>query len=170
VVNARRGTLPAGQELDVRLSDRLSSETARVEERFRATTVVDVVQDGRVLVPAGSPVEGVVSSVDKAGRLDRRGSLTLAFDRLRVRGREHRIRASTTGIFESGGLRDDVGTAGVGAGVGGVVGGLLGGLKGAIIGAAIGAGGAIAATEGRDVTIPAGAIVRIRMDSPVRIR
>jgi hypothetical protein len=53
--------------------------------------------------------------------------------------------------------------------VGGVVGGIIGGLKGAILGAAIGAGGAIAATDGKDISLPAGSIVRIRMDSPVRV-
>jgi hypothetical protein len=38
-----------------------------------------------------------------------------------------------------------------------------------VLGAAIGAGGAIAATEGKNVDLPAGSIIRIRMDSPVRL-
>src|SRR4051812_33882609 len=42
VTPADPGTLPAGQELDVRLQDPLSSETAVVEQRFEATTVVDL--------------------------------------------------------------------------------------------------------------------------------
>jgi hypothetical protein len=169
VPNSARGSIPVGQELDVRLSSSLSSETAQVEQRFQATTAVDLMQDGRVLVPAGSVVEGVVSDVDKAGRIDRDGSLTLTFDRIRVRGREHDMRASATQVFESRGIRAEAGTAGVGAGVGGVVGGLLGGVKGAILGAAIGAGGAIAATDGKDITLPAGSVVRIRFDTPVRV-
>jgi hypothetical protein len=169
VPSAARGSIPVGQEMDVRLSNSLSSETAQVEQRFEATTVVDLIQDGRVLVPAGSVVQGIVSGVDKAGRVDRDGSLTLSFDRIRVRGREHDMRATATQVFESKGIRAEAGTAGVGAGVGGVVGGLIGGLKGAIIGAAIGAGGAIAATDGKDVELPSGSIVRIRMDTPVRV-
>jgi hypothetical protein len=169
VPSSARGSIPVGQEMDVRLSTTLSSETAKVEQRFEATTVVDLIQDGRVLVPAGSVIQGVVSSVDKAGRVDRDGSLTLSFDRMRVRGRDHDIRATATQVFESKGIRAEAGTAGVGAGVGGVVGGIIGGLKGAIIGAAIGAGGAIAATDGKDIELPAGSIVRIRMDSPVRV-
>jgi hypothetical protein len=169
VPNSARGSIPVGQELDVRLSSSLSSETAQVEQRFQATTAVDLMQDGRVLVPAGSVVEGVVSDVDKAGRIDRDGSLTLTFDRIRVRGREHDMRASATQVFESRGIRAEAGTAGVGAGVGGVVGGLLGGVKGAILGAAIGAGGAIAATDGKDISLPAGSVVRIRFDTPVRV-
>jgi hypothetical protein len=169
VPSAARGVVPVGQEMDVRLGSSLSSETSKIEQRFEATTVVDLIQDGRVLVPAGSVVQGVVVDVDKAGRVDRDGALTLAFDRIRVRGRQHDIRATATQIFESRGIRDEVGTAGVGAGVGGVVGGIIGGVKGAIIGAAIGAGGAIAATDGKDISLPAGSIVRIRMDTPVSV-
>jgi len=169
VPSADRGSIPVGQEVDVRLSNSLSSETAKPEQRFEATTVVDLVQDGRVLVPAGSVVQGVVMDVDKAGRADRDGSLTLAFDRIRVRGREHDMRATATQVFESKGIRGEAGTAGIGAGAGAIVGGIIGGLKGAVIGAAIGAGGAIAATDGKDIDLPAGSIVRIRMDTPVRV-
>ena len=169
VPSSARGSIPVGQEMDVRLSNSLSSETATVEQRFEATTVVDLMQDGRVLVPAGSIVQGVVSGVDKAGRVDRDGSLTLSFDRISVRGREHDMRATATQVFESKGIRAEAGTAGVGAGVGGIVGGIIGGVKGAIIGAAIGAGGAIAATDGKDIELPAGSVVRIRMDTPVRV-
>jgi hypothetical protein len=169
VPSGDRGSIPVGQEIDVRLSNSLSSETAQVEQRFEATTAVDLMQDGRVLVPAGSVVQGVVSGVEKAGRLDRSGSLTLTFDRLRVRGRDVDMRATATQVFESKGIRGEAGTAGVGAGVGGVVGGLIGGVKGAILGAVIGAGGAIAATDGKDIDLPAGSVVRIRFDTPVRV-
>ena len=169
VNESRPGTIPAGQEVDVRLRSTLSSETAEVEQRFETTTVVDLVQNGRVLVPAGSVIRGVVSDVDKAGRVDRDGALTLTFDRLSVNGRERDIRGSATQIFESRGIREEGTVAGVGAGVGGIVGGIIGGVKGAVLGAVIGAGGAIAATDGKDITLPAGSIVRVRLDSPVRI-
>jgi hypothetical protein len=169
VNSSARGVIPVGQELDVRLQNTLSSETATVEQRFEATTAVDLMQDGRVLVPAGSTVRGVVSDVKRPGRVDRVGSLTLSFDRMTVRGREYTIRGMATNVFESGGIRDEVGTAGAGAGVGGVIGGLIGGLKGAVLGAVIGAGGAIAATEGKDIQLPAGSIIRIRLDSAVNV-
>jgi hypothetical protein len=164
------GTIPVGQEMDVRLRSTLSSETAQVEQTFDATTVVDLMQNGRVLLPAGTVMRGVVSGVEKAGRIDRSGSLTLTFDKLIVNGREHDIRGSATQIFESKGIRDEGTVAGAGAGVGGIVGGIIGGVKGAILGAVIGAGGAIAATDGKDITLPAGSIIRVRMDSPVRVR
>ena len=166
----RAGLIPAGQELDVRLQTALNSETATPEQRFEAVTAVDVMQNGTVLIPAGSVVRGVVTDVKRPGRIDRVGSLTLSFDQVTVRGRSYPIRAMATGVFESGGIREEAGTAGVGAGAGAIIGGLIGGVKGAVLGAVIGAGGAIAATEGKDVNIPAGSIVRIRMDSPVTIR
>jgi len=166
---SERGVIPVGQEIDVRLQSTLSSETSTVEQRFDATTVVDLMQDGRVLVPAGSIVRGVVADVKKPGRIERRGSLTLSFDQLIVGGREHPMRGLATQVFESGGIREEAGTIGVGAGVGGVIGGILGGVQGAVLGAVIGAGGAIAATEGKDVHLPAGSIVRIRLDSAVNV-
>jgi hypothetical protein len=168
---AARGVIPAGQEFDVRLQTPLSSETAKVEQRFESTTVADLRDGNRVLVPVGSVMRGVVSAVDPAGRgLDRKGSLTLSFDQLTVRGRTYDIRGMATQVFESRGVRDEAGTAGVGAGVGGVIGGVIGGLKGAVLGALIGAGGAIVATEGKDIELPAGTIVRVRLDSPVNLR
>src|SRR5262245_19639516 len=68
--------IPTGQEMDVRIEDELSSETAQVEQRFEATTMVDLYRGDRVLIPAGSVMRGVVSSVNKATRTDRKGSLT----------------------------------------------------------------------------------------------
>jgi hypothetical protein len=170
VNTSQPGMIPVGQELDVRLQTPLSSETSTVEQRFEATTVADIMQNGRVLVPAGSTVRGIVSGVKRPGRVDRVGSLTLSFDQLVVNGREYAIRGMATEIFESGGIRDEAGTAGAGAGVGAVVGGLLGGVKGAVLGAVIGAGGAVAATEGKDVQLPAGSIIRIRLDQAVNVR
>jgi hypothetical protein len=170
VTGAARGVLPVGQQIDVRLQDTLSSETAKTEQRFTSTTLVNLEQDGAVLVPAGSVVRGVVSSVNAAGRVDRSGSLTLAFDRITVNGRELPIRAMATQAFESRGVLDEGKTVGTAGAVGAIVGGIIGGLEGAVIGAAVGTGGVIAATDGKDVVLPAGTVVRIRLDSPVEVR
>jgi hypothetical protein len=170
VNSSQRGVIPAGQEIDVRLQQPLSSETATPEQRFEAVTAVDVTQNGTVLIPAGSLVRGVVTAVKRPGRVDRVGSLSLSFDQISVRGRSYPIRGMATQVFESGGIREEAGTAGVGAGAGAVIGGLLGGLKGAVLGAVIGGGGAIAATEGKDINLPAGSILRIRIDQPVNVR
>ena len=162
--------IPVGTEFDVRLQGSLNSGTAQVEDRFEATTLVDLRDGDRVLVPAGSVMRGVVSSVNKAGRLDRKGSLTVAFDRITINGRSFPIRATVTQALESEGIKGEAGKIGTGAGVGAIIGGILGGFKGALAGILIGGGGTIAATEGQDVNLPAGTILRVRVDSPVSLR
>ncbi|HUF22789.1 MAG TPA: hypothetical protein VMN81_01585 [Vicinamibacterales bacterium] len=163
------GEVPSGTEIDVRLSQPLSSETATVEQRFEAVTAADVYEDNRVLIPAGSRVRGVVSSVDSASRTDRRGSMTLAFDQITINGRTHEMRGTLTQVLEAD-KDNEVAKIGGGAGVGAIIGGIIGGLKGAIIGAVIGAGGTIAATEGSDVKLEEGTILRLRLEQPLRVQ
>ena len=160
--------IPVGTEMDVRLQQELSSETAAVEDRFEATTVVDLYDGERLIVPAGSVMRGVVSEVDQASRTDRRGALTLSFDQLTTNGRTYDIRASVTEALEAG-ISGEVGKIGAGAGIGAILGGILGGTKGAIAGILIGAGGTVLATEGNDVDLPVGTVMRVRFDSPVRV-
>jgi len=162
--------VPVGAELDVRLQAPLSSDTAQVEDRFTATTIVDLNSGNRALIPAGSVVRGVVTGVDKAGRVERRGRLVLSFDQITVNGRSYPIHATLTQALESEGIRGEVGKIGAGAGVGAIIGGILGGFKGALAGILIGAGGTVAATEGKDVELPAGTVLRLRFDSPVTVR
>jgi len=162
---AASGEVPSGTEFDVKLSRQLSSETAQVEDRFEATTLVDLMQGDRVLVPAGSMMRGVVSSVTKATRTERKGSMTIAFDQITVRGRNYPIHATVTEAIESEGIKGEAGKIGAGAGVGAIIGGILGGFKGAMAGILIGGGGTIAATEGKDVDLPPGTVLRVRLDS-----
>ncbi len=166
----RRNEVPAGTELDVRLERELSSGTAQVEDRFTATTVADLYQGNDVLIPAGSVLRGVVSSVNKATRTDRKGSLTVAFDQIAVRGRNYPIHATVTQALESEGIKGEAAKIGAGAGVGAIIGGILGGAKGALLGILIGGGGTIAATEGKDVVLPAGSVLRVKFDQPLVIR
>jgi hypothetical protein len=162
--------VPVGTEFDVRLQKALSSATAQVEDRFEATTMVDLKQGDRVVVPAGSMMRGIVSSVNKAGRIERKGSMTVAFDQITVRGRSYPIRATVTQAIESEGIKGEAGKIGTGAGVGAVIGAILGGAKGALAGILIGGGGTIAATEGKDVDLPPGTVLRVRMDSGLNLR
>lgn len=162
--------VPVGTEIDVRIQQALNSGTAQVEDRFEATTMVDLRQGERILVPAGSTLRGIVSSVNKAGRIERKGSMTVAFDRITVKGRDYPIRATVTEAIESEGIKGDAAKIGVGAGVGAIIGGILGGAKGAIAGILIGGGGTIAATEGKDVDLPSGTVLRVRLDSGLNLR
>ncbi len=168
--SGRRNEIPSGQEIDVRIERELSSATAQVEDRFTATTVVDLYQGNDVLIPAGSTMRGVVSSVNKATRTDRKGSLTVAFDQVTIRGRNYPMRGTVTQALESEGIKGEAGKIGAGAGVGAILGGILGGAKGALLGILIGGGGTIAATEGKDAVVPAGTVLRVRFEQPLQIR
>lgn len=159
-------SIPVGTEFDVRLQTPLDSGTAKVEQRFEATTVLDYTVDGTVLVPAGSVVRGFVSSVRPAGRIDRQGSVTLSFDELRIENRSYPLRASVTQAID-GKVTEDVTRIGAGAAVGAILGGILGGARGALLGVLVGGGGTIAATDGSDVQLPVGTILRVRLDQRV---
>jgi hypothetical protein len=162
--------IPVSTEFDVRLQNPLSSRTAQVEDRFEATTMVDLQDEGgRVLVPAGAVMRGTVRSVTKATRLERKGSLTVSFDRLTIDGRSYPIRATVTQALESEGVRGEAEKIGIGAGAGAILGAILGGTKGALAGILIGGGGTIAATEGKDVDLPTGSVLRVRLDEPLTL-
>ena len=93
----------------MRLDRELNSDTAQVEDRFTATTVADLYQGNDVLIPAGSTLRGVVSSVQKATRTQRKGSLTVAFDQITVQGRTYPIHGVVTQALESEGIKGEVG-------------------------------------------------------------
>ena len=162
--------IPVGQEIDVRLQTELSSATAQVEDQFDATTVVDVYRGNDILIPAGSVLRGVVRTVDKATRTDRKGEMTVSFDQITVRGRVYPMRGTVTQALQSEGIKGEAARIGAGSAVGAIIGGIIGGVKGALLGVLIGGGGTIAATEGKDVALPAGTILRVRLDTPPDIR
>jgi TolA-binding protein len=162
--------ISSGTEIDIRLSNTLNSGTAQVEDRFEGTSLVDLVLDGRVLVPAGAIFRGVVSGVEPATRTNRTARLTVSFDQMTVSGRAYPIRGTVTQAIEGEGVRGEAARVGAGAGVGAIIGGLLGGFKGAMAGILIGGGGTIAATEGKEVELPQGSVLRMRFDSPVTVQ
>jgi hypothetical protein len=160
--------VPVGTEIDMRLQSPLNSGTAKPEQRFEGTTLVDVYLSGNVIIPAGSIIRGFVSSVRPASRLERKGSLTLSFDEIRINERSYRLRASVVKALDAK-MTNDVTTIGAGAVIGGVVGGIIGGGKGAVVGVLVGGGGTMAATDGTEVDLPLGTVLRIRVDQPLEI-
>jgi hypothetical protein len=163
----RATEIPVGTEFDVRLQSRLNSGTARVEDRFDATTVVPYERNGRMLVPAGSVLRGVVNSVTPASRgVNRKGELTLVFDRFSIDGRTYSVRATVLQALQG---ESDTGRVVTGAGVGAILGAILGGTRGALTGILIGGGGTVAATEGNEVDLAPGTVLRVRLDAPLDV-
>ena len=161
--------IPVGTEIDVRLQNALNSGTNQVEDRFEATTLVDVGVNSRIVIPAGSLMRGVLTQVEPATRTNRTARMTVSFDQVTVNGQPYAIRGTVTQAIEGSGIKGETARIGTGAGVGAVIGGLLGGFKGALAGILIGGGGTIAATEGKEVQLPQGTVLRVRLDSPAYI-
>jgi hypothetical protein len=159
--------LPAGTELLVRLEDPLSSRTARTEDRFEAT-VVDPVRAGRTrAVPAGTRVRGVVRAAVPAERPSRAGRLDLEFDRIYLEQARLDMRAHLASMETA--EHDTAHKAGIGAVIGGLFGGIVGGKRGLVVGALVGGTGAVVATKGDDVELPAGSLLTVRLDEDLAI-
>jgi hypothetical protein len=160
--------VPNGTEVAVRLDTSISSRTARREDRVDGTVIDSVRIDGRTAIPSGARVRGIVNNVEPAGRASSGGRIELAFDQLILpNGRRVDIRSSVASIDEGG---FDKKRAGLGAVIGGILGGVLDGKKGALIGVLVGGGGAVVADKGREVELPAGTVVNLRLDRPVAVR
>jgi hypothetical protein len=160
--------LTEGTEIEVRLEDALSSRTARREDRFEATVLRPVRAGSALAVPAGTRVRGVVRNAEPAERPSRAGKLELEFDALYLDTKRVDLRASLVSMEGSGG-RSPAQKAGIGAVLGGIVGALFEGKKGAVVGAVLGGSGAVVATKGEDVELPAGATLTIRLDEELPI-
>ena len=161
--------IPSGTELDVRLQNPLNSGTAQVEDRFEATTLSDVLVDGRVAIPAGAVMRGVVTAVEPGTRTNRTAKMTVSFDQVTINQRAYPMRATVTEAIEGEGIKGELPRAGAGAAVGAIIGGVLGGVKGAVLGTVIGGGGTIAATEGKEVELPQGTQLHVRIDEPLQV-
>lgn len=166
-------TIPSGTRSIVRLATWLSSKNAAVGDRFSVILAEPIHVEGRVAVPQGAVLEGLVTDVERAGRASDAGQLQLLIDRLRGdQGQIADVRGLVVGTATGEDLEGrgvNVGrTAAVGA-IGGVIGGLLGGGRGALIGIGVGAGGTILADSGKDVDLPQGTLLRVEFQSPVAV-
>ncbi len=133
-----------GAELDVALTRPISSRVARLEDRVEATTIADLPGRGRVLVPAGSLLSGLVAQVGRAWRPDARGSLTVVFDRITVDGRTYAIDTTVTDAVDAD-------------------------IRGEIANLALDARSTVRAAEGREVELPVGSVLRVRFQSPLEL-
>jgi len=158
--------VPDGTEIQVRLEESLSSKTARVEDRVEATVAESVTSDGRLAIPAGTEVSGVVRSVQPAERPAKGGRLEMSFESIVLDGQPVNMDARVVEVEESG---LDKSKAGLGAIIGGVLGAVIDGKKGALIGAIVGGTGAVVATAGDEVELPAGTLLTVRLERPLTV-
>jgi type IV secretory pathway VirB10-like protein len=186
--NAGELTIPAGTKVPVALKHAVSSKGTREGDGVYAETTFPVVANGRVLIPAGTFVQGRVSHIQRGGHIKGRAEVLMHFTTLIYPSGytvvlpgavENAPGADKTSVKdEEGTIRSDsqtgqkIGTVASTAGTGAVVGGLSNGGKGALIGAGVGGavGTAIALlTRGNDVKLDAGTTLEIviQRDVPV---
>lgn len=194
-VDAQHGVLPVGTALDLRLNNTLSTRSSEPGDSFTATVVEPVYNERRrrVLVPAGSTVEGRVVAVDSSSDLSGESRLQLRFERLRLPdGTSFPLRAELSQVYpdqgagaaitgsptvnDEGGVeqsqtRTTVGTAAAAGAVGALIGAIAGGGKGAGIGGLLGAGlGVALASHKGALDLPAGTPITIRLNRPIDLR
>jgi hypothetical protein len=147
------GVIAEGTLIRVRLLNDLSSSFSEPGEPFSSRVATDVVQDGNVVIPAGSEISGKVVGVSK-GRFGGHGTLLLSPQRVTLPNGEsyqlHAIvnatpgshtRVGNEGTITPGSRKKTAAIQYAGAvGVGAVAGALLGGPTGALAGSLIGAG------------------------------
>ena len=147
-------TVSANQTIRVRMEDTISSGNARIGDRFRTTVVDPVYSGGREVIPAGSTITGRVTSVKRAERKSKAGTLGVDFISLQLpNGTARAISGSLTDVTGQNSNYDEEGRVsgrsstkrnvvfiGGGAATGALIGAIAGGGKGAGIGAIVGGG------------------------------
>lgn len=147
-------TVSANTLIRVRMNEEISSGNARIGDRF-TTTVVDPVYSGGIeVIPSGSIITGRVTSVDRASRKSKAGTMGVSFVSVQLpSGMTRSINGSLADISGESVNSDNEGTVsgrsatkrnavfiGGGAATGALIGAIAGGGKGAGIGAGVGAG------------------------------
>jgi len=168
-------TIPAGTHLAIVLDTGVGSDTSRVEEPVHAHLTRPLSVRGQTVLGEGSRVSGVVTDATRSARVKGRAHVALRFDTLTPRGDDQRysIRTAAVGRTAPGTRKKDALEIGGPAAGGALVGALVGGKKGALIGTAAGGGagtGIVLSTRGKEVHLPKGAALTLRLSEPVTIR
>jgi type IV secretion system protein VirB10 len=178
--------VPAGTRILLALRNSVDTKHSREGDRVYLEIVVPVSAGGRIVIPRGSSVTGVVSQSKQAGAVSK-GQLYLRFDSLTLpngvtrdflsrlsnadtpHGKVDRDEGKVTGERDKS---RDAKTTAEGAGIGATIGGIAGGaagapLKGVGIGAAAGAAAGLAGVFTKhkaDASLPRGTRVEMVLD------
>jgi type IV secretion system protein VirB10 len=181
-------TIPAGTKVPLVMKNAVSSKSAKPGDNVYLETVFPVVQNNRVLIPAGTYVQGVISRVERPGRIKGKAEVQMHFTTLvfpsgytvslpgaldNVPGAEDTHMQGKEGTVQGdSGKGKDAAEIATTAGTGAVIGGLSRGAKGAAIGGGVGAavGTAIALlSRGNDVRLPSGTTVEMVLQRPLTL-
>src|ERR1700676_4406590 len=192
VVDPNIVTIPAGTKIPLSLKQAISTKNAREGDAVYAETAFPFVVDHRVIVPAGSFIQGKISHVERGGRLKGRAEILMHFTSMiypscytvMLPGSvENTPGADSTGVKDKEGtIQADKDTgkrveeAAKGAAIGGTVGSVgglaAGGLNGARYGGLAGIAGGVAwalLKHGPDVKLPVGTSIEMEIQRPISV-
>ncbi|MDE3166415.1 MAG: LssY C-terminal domain-containing protein [Acidobacteriota bacterium] len=97
---AARGAIPvpAGTQLGVRLTTKVSTLNAKAKDPVEAVVVVPAVIGGQFLVPAGSKVRGAVEKAANSTKPDERSTLVLGFTEIEIEGTKYKLSARLVSV------------------------------------------------------------------------
>lgn len=170
--------LAAGTRVEMTATDTISSRTAKTGDTFSARVAEDVRNvAGKIVIPAGSVVNGTITDVKPSPNPSTPGTLTLSVASITVRGTSYPIEASVDSVATvrkgRGVTSGDAAKVGAGAAAGAILGRVLGGNKkgtivGGVVGGVVGAGVA-SSTKDADIVLPAGAHIIIRLTKELAV-
>lgn len=160
--------VPSGSSIEVTLGSALSSETATVGSAWSGTVLT-----GREGIPAGSSVDGVISSVKPAKKGDR-AMLDLGLTAITVAGHRYAVHGSTEAIVAGSTRARNLGAIAGSAAAGAVIGhAVTGTTRGTVVGAVVGGGAAtavVANSDGYQVVLKSGTPLTFTTQSDVAVR
>ncbi len=166
-------TLAAGTPVKIDITATITSETAQAGDAWSGTVKENIIVGDRVLIPAGSTVNGMVRASTPAKKGDR-AMLLLGVSSVNVNGKDVAVSGSTDSIVAGSTRARNLGAIGGGAAAGAVIGHAIGGSgKGSVIGALIGGAATtamVAGSKGYQVTIKPGTEITFKTDEPVKFR
>ncbi len=164
--------IPAGKTVTVRMREGLNSKSTQDGQTFTGTLANGIAVNGKVVIPAGAGVTGVVSEAKSAGKFKGEAILAIRLTAINVHGTPMNVGTDEYCVTQKGKGKRSAVMIGGGAGGGALIGGIAGGGKGALIGGLIGAGAGTAGaafTGNKELTIPAESAVSFKTTTSLTI-
>jgi hypothetical protein len=165
-------TLPAGTGLAIRINQRIDVKHAAPGQRFTGVLSENISQDGKVVLPRGTQVRGVIDAAHRRGHFKGRSVLELRLTSLVSNGQTYPLETADFVASKKGKGKRTAGFIGGTAGVGMLIGGIASGGVGLAVGGLAGGGlGTLlaGATGNRDIVIPAESLVRFRLQDDLTV-
>jgi hypothetical protein len=182
-------TVPAGTKVLLVLKNSISSKNAKKGDGVYLESSFPITQDGLIVIPAGTFVQGVIDEVKRPGRVKGRGEILMHFTSLvypngysvtlpssgveSTDSSDSQTVADKEGTVKGGGSKGrDAATVATTTATGAGIGAAAGGWKGAGIGSGIGVAaglGAVLLTRGEEVRLYQGTTIEMVLNRPLKL-